>query len=225
MTRIVGIQPDLVLCGGDSIVASPGKEVGGAVNFLKSIALRFPLVIGTGNHEYRARLYPETYGLMYEQYRKPLLSAKNVYLLENSHRLFHTAGVPLRIYGFELPRFYYKRFRRHPVPVREISRIFDSPDSGSVTVLLSHNPASLPACLEWGADLSLFGHYHGGILRFGKHSGLVSPEFRPFPSNVYGHFQTEGKHGIISSGCGEHTIPLRIHNPREVVSIIINITD
>ena len=223
--RIDSLHPDLVLCGGDSIVASPGKEVGEAVRFLQSIALRYPLIIGTGNHEYRSRIYPETYGNMYEQYRDPLLNTANLFLLENTHRLFYAKGVPLRIYGFELPRFYYKRFRRHPVPVQEISRIFGRPDSREVSILLSHNPASLPACLEWGADLSLFGHYHGGVLRFGKHSGLVSPDFRPFPSNVYGHFQIGGKHGIISSGCGEHTIPVRIHNPREVVGIRLMITD
>ena len=224
MKRITALHPDLVLCGGDSIVASPGKEVDGAVRFLQRIARQFPLAIGTGNHEYRARLYPETYGRMYDEYRKPLQHTENVYLLENTHHLFYVADLPICIYGFELPRYYYRRFRPHAVPVREISTIFDSPDKTAVSVLLSHNPASLPACLEWGADLTLSGHYHGGILRFGKHSGLISPEFRLFPNNVYGHFQNGAKHGIISSGCGEHTIPVRIHNPREVVGIHISIT-
>ncbi|MBQ9322557.1 MAG: metallophosphoesterase [Eubacterium sp.] len=225
MTRISILKPDLVLCGGDSIVARPGEEVCDTVQFLLRIAQHFPLVIGTGNHEYRARLYPETYGSMYDDYREPLTGPDNICLLENAQRLFTVNGVPMRLYGFDLPRSYYKRFRRKTVPAKEIGRVFGAPDRESVTILLSHNPASLPACMEWGANLTLCGHYHGGILRIGRHSGLVSPEFRPFPSNVYGHFQTEDKHGIISSGCGEHTIPLRIRNPREIVSIILIITD
>ena len=225
ISRIDSLHPDLVLCGGDSIVASPGKEVESAVRFLQCIAARFPLVIGTGNHEYRAGLYPETYGRMFQLYREPLVHTENLWLLENTHRLFKAGGIPLHIYGFELPRFYYKRLRRHSVPVQELRHVFGAPDKEAVTILLSHNPASLPACLEWGADLTLCGHYHGGILRLGRHSGLISPEFRPFPSNVYGHFQKEDKHGIISSGCGEHTIPLRIHNPREVVGIHLVFTD
>ena len=224
-TRLKALKPDLVLCGGDSIVASPGKKTDGAVKFLRRVAEQFPLVIGTGNHEFRARLYPETYGTMYASYHDPMLKTDNVYLLENTHRLFTVGNVPVRVYGFELPRIYYRRFRKNHVPSEEISSIFGEPDSKAVTILLSHNPVTLPACLEWGADLTLFGHAHGGIMRIGSHSGLISPEFRLFSSNVYGHFQINGKHGIISSGCGEHTIPVRVHNPREVVGIHMTITD
>lgn len=225
-SRLAALEPSLVLCGGDSIVARPQESAERSVRFLQRIASRFPLVIGTGNHEYRARLYPETYGNMYSSYREPLSQTENIFLLENEQCLFMPAGVPVRIYGFELPREYYRRLRRSPVPpVSEISRVFGSCGTDSVTVLLSHNPSSIPACLEWGADLTLSGHFHGGIMRFGEHRGLISPEFRLFPNDVYGHFEFRGKHAIISSGCGEHTLPLRIRNPREIVGIHIQITN
>ena len=219
--RLLALKPDLVLCGGDSIIAIPGKPISETVRFLQRIAEQYPLVIGTGNHEYRTRLYPETYGPMYKLYSESLTQSPNITLLENAEKQFVINGIPVRIYGFDLPRQYYRRFTRTAVPAEEISRVFGSPDPNSVTVLLSHNPSSLPACLEWGADLSLFGHNHGGIFRLGEHSGLISPGFRLFPGDVYGHFQIRGKHGIISSGCGEHTIPVRIHNPREIVGIHI----
>ena len=224
--RLFSLEPDLVLCGGDSIIARPGEPVERSVKFLQRIAGRFPLIIGTGNHEYRSRLYPETYGSMYASYKEPLLQTENVFLLENKDQIFMVGDLPVHIYGFDLPRQYYRRFRgKKHIPPEEISSVFRYPDRDAVTVLLSHNPSSLQACMKWGADLSLSGHYHGGIMRIGKHSGLISPEFRPFPNDVYGHFQTDGKHGIISSGCGEHTIPLRILNPREIVGIRISITD
>ena len=35
--------PDIVLCGGDSIVAIPGKSVLPAVSFLQDIASKYPL--------------------------------------------------------------------------------------------------------------------------------------------------------------------------------------
>ncbi len=225
ISRIVALNPDLVLCGGDSIVAVPGTSTESAVKFLQHIAAQFPLVIGTGNHEYRTRLYPETYGSMYSAYREPLSCTDNVFLLENEQRLFRPADIPVRIYGFELPREYYRRFgKRRTVPVSELSRVFGSCDRDCVTVLLSHNPAALPACLEWGADLTLSGHYHGGIMRLGEHRGLISPEFRLFPNDVFGRFETGGKHAIISSGCGEHTLPVRLCNPREIVGIRISVT-
>ena len=223
--RLHALEPDLVLCGGDSITAIPGMPVKDTVRFLQRIAAQYPLVIGTGNHEYRARLYPDMYGSMYDSYKKPLLETENVYLLENAVQDFKAGDVPVKIYGFDLPRMYFHRLKRKKVPKEEISRVFGRPDEESVSILLSHNPAALKACLEWGADLTLFGHYHGGIMRFGSNRGLISPEFRPFPGNAYGHFQNGEKHGIISSGCGEHTVSVRIRNPREIVGIHIHITD
>ena len=86
--RLTSLQPDLILCGGDSIVARPGASVTEAVQFLRRIAGQFPLIIGTGNHEYRSRLYPETYGTMYSDYKEPLLATENIVLLENEDCTF-----------------------------------------------------------------------------------------------------------------------------------------
>ena len=67
--------------------------------------------------------------------------------------------------------------------------------------------------------MTLCGHYHGGMVRFGRHHGLISPDFRLFPGNAYGLFRRGKSNVLVSSGCREHTIPLRIHNPREIVVI------
>ncbi len=214
--------PDIVLCGGDSIVAIPGKSVLPAVRFLESIASEYPLYIGTGNHEYRARLYPETYGTMYEEYRKALDDV-NCQLLENTDCRISLKGIPVRICGFDMPAHYYSRFHNHAVPVRELQQVFGDCDDTFFTILLAHHPKMMHPAFTWGADLTLCGHYHGGIMRFGDHRGLISPDLRPFPGNAYGHFQSGKKHAIISSGCGEHSIPVRIGNPREIVSLNITV--
>ena len=220
LKRLDELHPDVVLCGGDSIVAVPGHSVQEPVRFLREIAGQYRLVIGTGNHEYRSRLYPETYGTMYRDYRDAL-ACQNIDILENAELRITLSGLPLHLYGFDMPREYYGRIRRKVLPVSEIRNIFGKPDPDAVSILLAHNPRALGAYQEWGADLTLCGHYHGGIMRIGRHYGLISPELRPFPSRAYGHFQKNGKHVIISSGCGEHTIPVRVHNPREIVGICI----
>ena len=66
------IRPDLVLCGGDSIVAKPEIPMDSSIAFLCRIAQEFPLFIGTGNHEFRTKLYPESYGSMYEEFCTPV---------------------------------------------------------------------------------------------------------------------------------------------------------
>ena len=68
-----------------------------------------------------------------------------------------------------------------------------------------------------GRDKVLSGHYHGGVVGLGAHRGLVTPDFRLFSKNCRGLFLTGGTCQIISAGTGEHTIPVRIWNRRELI--------
>lgn len=215
-------KPDFVLCGGDVIVARPGKPVEESVFFMKKVKERYPLYCAMGNHEYRARIYPETYGTMYASFVHPLLEA-GVSFLDNDSASFLCHGIPMQVLGLSIDRMYYRRFHHTILPTDELDRIFGAPDQGAVSVLLAHNPLMLQTYLDWKADLTLCGHYHGGIMRFGDHHGLVSPDFRLFPGNAYGLFEENGRHCIVSSGCGEHSIPVRIHNPREIVLVELDV--
>ena len=59
-------------------------------------------------------------------------------------------------------------------------------------------------------------------MRVGKNRGLISPQFVPFPDFCCGSFEQDGRHMIVSSGMGEHTVTVRINNPRELVVVRIN---
>ena len=216
--KIREVSPDLVLCGGDMLVGKPGRSVLPAVRFLKRLSKEYRVYLGTGNHEYRLKIYPEQYGDMYAKYRE-LLSETDVVFLENEKLHLTCRGIPVELNGFEMKALYYHRFRHIPLPVSEIREALGSPAGDALTILLSHNPAAMPAYFSWGADLTLCGHYHGGMVRFGRHHGLISPDFRLFPGNAYGLFRRGKSNVLVSSGCGEHTIPVRIHNPREIVVI------
>lgn len=217
-TALNRLEPDFVLCGGDSIVAKPGKPVREAAEFMLEVGRRYPLYCGTGNHEYRTRIYPSRYGTMYRDYTEPLRKA-GICLLENTSAALSVHGIPVQILGFDMDRAYYQRFQRRILPAGELDQAFGQPDSNAVSILLAHNPLMLDTYLDWEADLTLCGHYHGGVMRFGRHHGLISPDFRLFPDNAYGLFERAGRFCVVSAGCGEHTIPVRIHNPREIVSI------
>ena len=86
-------------------------------------------------------------------------------------------------------------------------------------VLLAHNPKYGNTYFSWGADLILSGHYHGGVLRLDQNHGLTCPPYLLFPPFCCGEFKKGKQHMIVSAGLGEHTIPVRIHNPRELVLI------
>ena len=101
----------------------------------------------------------------------------------------------------------------------EMEELMGKPDPEAINILLAHNPKYGRTYFRWGADLILSGHYHGGVLRFSRHVGAISSQFIPFPKYCCGDFYKNGKCMIVSAGLGEHTVPLRIHNPRELIFI------
>ena len=57
--------PDLVIIGGDQIVAKPGENLDPGLSFAERLAEEYQVIYGCGNHEYRLKLYPEQYGDLY----------------------------------------------------------------------------------------------------------------------------------------------------------------
>ncbi len=208
-------EPDAVLIGGDQIVAKPGYPLEPGLMSVKMLAEEFPVYYACGNHEYRLKLYPEVYGDAYDRLREGLAKTKAVYL-ENQTASFRKNGLRVLIYGFEMKKEYYERFSRRELPVTELTDVFGTPPEDALSVLLAHHPGYADTYERFGADITLSGHYHGGVVGFGTR-GLVSPDFRLFPKNCHGCFEKNGTYRIISAGCGEHTVPFRIHNPRELV--------
>ena len=215
-------EPDLILCGGDMIVGKPGMCTEPASEFLKRLSEIGTVYFAPGNHEYRTQIYPETYPGMYEQFRTSLADADLIWL-ENSHIRRQIRGLSVCLYGLMIDRIYYARFKHSQLPLNEMRSMLGSPDPDAVNLVLAHNPAHMKTYLEWGGDLTLCGHYHGGMVRFGKHRGLLCPDLRPFSAKAYGHHERKGRHVVIGAGLGEHTVPIRIRNPRELVVLDISI--
>ena len=85
--------------------------------------------------------------------------------------------------------------------------------------MLAHHPAYFDAYASWGADLTLSGHLHGGMIRLPFVGGLVSPQMRLFPKYDKGLYTKKGKKLIVSAGLANHTVNIRINNPPELVVI------
>ena len=94
----------------------------------------------------------------------------------------------------------------------------DIKDKNVTNILLAHNPKYADSYFEWGADVILSGHVHGGVMRLGE-KAVISPDIQLFPKYGYGKINRGNQTMIVSSGIGEHTIPFRIFNPRELVVI------
>lgn len=211
------LAPEAVLVGGDLVVAKPGYSMEVAMDFVREAARRFPVYYAPGNHEYRMRIYPETYGDMYPRYRRVLKEA-GVEFLDNRKAELQTAVGRICLCGFTMDREYYRKGHRRKLPTEELERIFGRPSREAFTILLAHNPLQGDTYLDWGPDLTLSGHLHGGMVRLGGRA-VVSPDFTLFPKYGCGLYRKGNSRLIVSSGLGEHTIPVRLFNPRELVVI------
>lgn len=218
--KVKALCPDLVLIGGDIVIGKPGAPMDQAMVLLEALNGDVPVYAANGNHEYRLRIYPETYGTMYQSYREGLERC-GVRLLENESVSINIRGMGIVINGYELPRQYYGRFYRGELPEEEIFQVFPERDDSSYQIFLAHDPKYFPTYVRWNPDLILAGHYHGGIVRLGRNRAVVGNDFTLFPQYGYGMYHKNNTTMIVSAGLGEHTLPVRIHNPRELVVIDI----
>ncbi len=86
-------------------------------------------------------------------------------------------------------------------------------------ILMAHHPAHIRAYRDWGADLILSGHYHGGVARIPGIGGVVAPDFMLFPEFSGGCYQVGDAVAVVSKGLGVHSVAVRLLNPAEVVVI------
>ncbi|MCH5341133.1 MAG: metallophosphoesterase [Acetatifactor sp.] len=207
-------KPDFILVAGDLVTAKPGRSLKPAIQLLKELAQDYPIYYGNGNHEYRMKLYPKTYGDMARQYGQAL-GELGIDPLVNSRMILEEYG--LAICGVEIDRELYRRFRIPKMPEDYMTGMLGEAPKDLYTVLLAHNPDYFPQYAAWGADMVLSGHVHGGVLRIPFFNrGVISPGLRLFPKYDGGIFKEGKSTMVLSRGLGMHTIYIRLFNPAEL---------
>ena len=228
-------KPDLILIGGDMLVGKENASCDNALALIRDLPKICPVICANGNHEQRLKDDPETYGDVYEKYKKALEGC-GVHLLENESIRVELGPSDLVIYGLELPSASYKKFKKSPLTSREISEYFGQPESKGdqcrintgkreetcYKILLAHNPAYMDAYLDWGADMVLSGHLHGGLVRVPGLGGIVTPQGFLFPK-YSGEMTQEGNQTVIvSRGLGTHTLNIRLFNTPELIALSLS---
>lgn len=210
------VKPDALLVGGDMIVASPEETNTNAKELMNTLAQKYTVYHGMGNHEYRSDLYREKYGEMYDEYSKPLME-RGVIFLRNKAALLAEHNIEIR--GVEIDRKYYKRFTVRHMDDSYMEEILGKNEGTHYEIFLAHNPDYFKQYKDYGADLTLSGHVHGGLVRMPFLGGIASPAVRFFPKYDGGLFTKEKSNMVVSRGLGTHTLPVRIFNPAELVVI------
>lgn len=210
-------KPEAVLIGGDMMVTKKGQaDFHVVLPLFEALAKEAPVFAGNGNHEKRMAWKRQQYGNRYEEYRNALKQC-GVCLLENDSADF---GKDVRITGADLEYdFYKKRLFQKKVPMEAgyLENSLGEPDNSRFQILLAHSPLYFKEYREWGADLTLSGHFHGGTIRLPFVGGVMTPQYQFFHPYCGGTFEKEGKWMVVSRGLGTHSINIRFNNLPQLV--------
>lgn len=218
-------NPDIVVLTGD-MISSHGKDGQAFLDFLDSFDNACPVYMCLGNHEQILRYLQET--TADNQYDTFITEVKNrgVILLDNKSVRLTRENQAIELLGLTLELYHYSS--------RDTENFDDSlllqqsyienaigKASNYFKILLTHNPSYFKEYVQWGADLTLSGHMHGGIVQVPFKGGLLSPERVFFPEYDAGLFQENGRSMIVSRGLGYSQINIRLFNRPEVTVITL----
>ena len=105
--------------------------------------------------------------------------------------------------------------------INEIKRDIHELIANNFDILLTHNPKHFESYVEWGADLTLSGHIHGGMIRLPFLGPLISPERTLFPKYSQGEYNAGEGHMIVSRGLSRGNKGFRLFNRPEIGVIVL----
>lgn len=213
-------KPDLILIGGDMLIARPGKPWQAAAEFVRQLPSICPVYYANGNHEYRMKMHPGKYGDEYRRY-KQYLEKSGVIFLENNSVKFEILDFPVQIHGLEIPEKYYEKLQKNEMSPDVVSKCIGKPDPEYFQIVLAHNPEYFDAYRRWGAKVVLSGHLHGGVARIPGYRGVISTQGNLFPEYSGEITEKDGAYMVVSKGLGTHTVNLRFLNMAEAVVLTI----
>lgn len=215
--------PDFVCLAGDILTGHPNAPYAAAQETVKALAKEYPVFYGLGNHEARIKHHPEIYGTRYEDYMAPL-KILGVRVLENENAAITIGKNHFRIYGYDLPMKYFEKFNRYVFDEKQIEEVLGKCEVSDdcYSILLAHNPVYFKQYAAWGAQLTLSGHLHGGLIRLPFIGGIITPQVKLFPRYSAGEYSIGEKKMVVSRGLGTHAVLIRLNNPPELSVIHLN---
>ncbi len=226
------INPDLVISAGDMVEAGRFvKKNAQTVGFLAKLCERYDFVYGCGNHELKVMQAEDEYPRAAKQFAEGMEDARaylrdrcpqkasSIEPLDNRCQDYPERGI--KIYGMNLEYDYFRKVIVKRTSGKHVAELVGEPEDGVYNILIGHNPDHMHSYAQWGADLVLSGHVHGGMVALPGHRGIISPRLVLFPKYHWGEYHEGRTTMILSGGLGNHTVHVRIFNRAEIVKIVL----
>lgn len=216
--KIDAENPDIIVMTGDMI--NNKDENYSSFSLLASyLGKNYDTYYIFGNHEENLEDHQK-------EHLKDMLKNLNVKTLYNEKISLKRTDDIINLYGLCFDMIYYKRPYKFSkdFDIIENEKLLEHPNINLYNILLAHNPLYFKVYSEWGADLILSGHIHGGIVRIPFIGGLLSPERKLFPKYYSGKYKINDSKLIVNRGLGNTKIKLRMFNKPEISVITLKST-
>ena len=178
------------------------RDISPLKDLLEGICQTAPIYYISGNHDLLAEALPM------RREMEQLFLEYGVINLDDQEATISRGGSTIQFTGLGWHSRYFSNYLKPANP-------------DYFNVLLYHGSDYFPGLSQYGYDLLLAGHVHGGIVRLPLLGGVFSNEGSLFPTYDSGIFQKNGCVMISSRGLGDARLP-RFYNRPEVVSITLH---
>lgn len=209
-------RPDLILIPGDLITGEGTFEVVQMLALVKKLSMICPVYMSPGNHECKVKWMSSRFSYTYKELLERIQDA-GATVLDNETLFLPQYNMEIK--GLTLPESYFRKEMDISLRQQDLHSYVGKIREERFTLLSAHNPEYFDSYADYGADLTISGHLHGGIVRLPKVGGVISPKYVLFPPYTYGKFSKNGYQMLVSRGLGSHTIPLRVFNPGELMIV------
>ena len=202
------LHPDIVVLTGDLIAEKyDGQERKAVQDLLQGLAQRYPVYAILGNHESRSR-------------KKNAVIADcekaGIVLLRNKGAYLWRRGVCIGLAGMETVNpspadtALSTKIEEHAALQETLSR-YQHEKKPAFQILLAHKPELLQTYAEYGVDLILAGHAHGGLMKIPFSGGkcVLAPGQGFFPRYTHGIYPEKNTLMVLGRGLGGPRIGIR----------------
>lgn len=205
-------KPDVIFLTGD-FVDGNDTIVEISMAFMERIINIAPVYYVLGNHECN---FANFYKIEFNEMINKFESMGVTILRQASVKVFSDENESINLYGIDDPYFHCK----DPSLIRKATKGLCQSltiDEG-YNILLAHHPEQLAIYEQFGFDLVLSGHAHGGQITF---FGLpiVVPDQEPPHEFTEGIYNSGDTTLVLSRGIGYSTINIRFFSPPNLVYV------
>lgn len=163
INKVNEIDPDIIVMTGDMVNCND-TNFDNFFDLAKALAKDYKIYYIVGNHEQN----------MKEENQKTIfdfLMANGIEILDNEKVVLEENGEEINLYGSWCNLRYYSAKSsgedEYEFTLDVMNKIMENApiEEEKYNILLAHNPNFIDAYAAWGADLTLSGHIHGGMVR------------------------------------------------------------